>query len=350
MTSRREFLVGAGAGLASLGVAYLARAQNDPPRDPNALNLIDEIVPPGGPRGGLPVVISTWRHGLPANKIAWSILLNGGRALDAVEQGAQVVEANPKVATVGLGGRPDREGHVTLDACIMDETGNAGSVAFLQNIMHPISVARRVMEDTPHVMLVGEGALQFARDQGFSEEDLLTDKSRADWQEWLETAEYDPWSPPKDPDEGQTNHDTISMLALDLAGHLSGSCTTSGLAYKMHGRVGDSPIIGAALFVDNEVGAACATGVGEEVMKTLGSFLIVELMRQGASPQEACEEGIRRIIARHDNLENVQVGYLALDKFGRVGAYDIQPWFQYALTTPDGKTRLVDSDSYLKKE
>jgi N4-(beta-N-acetylglucosaminyl)-L-asparaginase len=251
---------------------------------------------------------------------------------------------------VGYGGRPDREGHVTLDACIMDETGNAGSVAFLSRIMHPVSVARGVMEDTPHVMLVGEGALAFAREQGAEEVDLLTDKSRAGWQEWLKTAEYDPWSPPDDPAEGPTNHDTISMLAIDRTGNLSGSCTTSGLAYKMHGRVGDSPIIGASLFVDNEVGAACATGVGEEVMKTLGSFLIVELMRQGATPQEACEEGIRRIMVRHDNYDDVQVGYLAIDKAGRVGAYDIQPWFQYALTTPDGVTRLIDADSYLKKK
>ena len=350
MTSRREFLVGAGAGLASLGVAYLARGQDQPPNNPNAMNLIDEIVPPGEHPGGRPLVISTWRHGLPANKTAWKILADGGRALDAVEQGVQVVEADPKITSVGYGGRPDREGHVTLDACIMDETGNAGSVAFLQNIMHPISVARRVMEDTPHVMLVGEGAQRFARDQGFTEKDLLTDKSRDGWQEWLKTAEYDPWSPPKDPAEGQTNHDTISMLALDQEGNLSGSCTTSGLAYKMHGRVGDSPIIGASLFVDNEVGGACATGVGEEVMKTLGSFLIVELMRQGASPQEACEEGIRRILTRHDNLDDVQVGYLAIDKTGRVGAYDIQPWYQYALTTSDGITRLVDSASYLKKQ
>ena len=349
MTSRREFLMGAGAGLASLGAAYVARAQDRPPNNPNAMNLIDEIVPPGGEPGTRPLVVSTWRHGLPANEKAWAVLKDGGRALDAVEQGVRVVEADPKITSVGYGGRPDREGHVTLDACIMDQAGNAGSVAFLENVMHPISVARRVMEDTPHVMLVGEGARAFARKQGFEEEDLLTESSRKDWQEWLKEAEYDPWSPPKDEAEGQTNHDTISMLAMDQDGNLSGSCTTSGLAYKMHGRVGDSPIIGAALFVDNEVGAACATGVGEEVMKTLGSFLIVELMRQGASPQEACEEGIRRILARHDDLQNVQVGYLAIDRSGRVGAYDIQPWFQYAVTHPDGETRLIDAPSHRGK-
>jgi isoaspartyl peptidase/L-asparaginase-like protein (Ntn-hydrolase superfamily) len=290
------------------------------------------------------VVVSTWRHGLPANEEAWQVLGAGGRGLDAVEKGARVVEADPAITSVGYGGRPDREGHVTLDACIMDENGDAGAVAFLQDIMHPVSVARRVMEETPHVMLVGDGARRFALAQGFPAEDLLTEASRLDWQEWLKTAKYDPWSPPT-----PTNHDTISMLALDRAGNLSGCCTTSGLKYKMHGRVGDSPIIGAALFVDNEVGAACATGVGEEVMKTLGSFLIVELMRQGASPQEACEEGIRRIVKRHRDLENVQVGYLALDRLGRIGAYDVQPWFQYAVTDAGGGTRLVDAASHLQK-
>jgi len=349
MTSRREFLVGTGAGLTALGAAWMARSQERPPYNPNSLNLIDEIVPPDGEPGVRPMVVSTWRHGLPANQRAWEILKAGGRALDAVEQGVMVVEADPAITSVGYGGRPDREGFVTLDACIMDETGNAGAVAFLQNIMHPVSVARRVMEDTPHVMLVGEGALQFALAQGFPEQDLLTPQSRADWMAWLETAEYVPWSPPKDAGV-PANHDTISMLAIDQTGNISGSCTTSGLAYKMHGRVGDSPIIGASLFVDNEVGGACATGIGEEVMKTLGSFLIVELMRQGATPQQACEEGIRRVMARQDNLDDVQVAYLAIDKKGRVGAYDIQPWFQYALTTPDGQTRLVDSDSYLKKD
>lgn len=340
MKTRREFLLSTGAGLAAVGAAGLGRAQNNP----NAMNLIDKIVAPGEQPAGEPVVVSTWRHGLPANEEAWQVLGAGGRGLDAVEKGVRVVEADPAITSVGYGGRPDREGHVTLDACIMDENGDAGAVAFLQDIMHPVSVARRVMEETPHVMLVGDGARRFALAQGFPAEDLLTEASRLDWQEWLKTAKYDPWSPPT-----PTNHDTISMLALDRAGNLSGCCTTSGLKYKMHGRVGDSPIIGAALFVDNEVGAACATGVGEEVMKTLGSFLIVELMRQGASPQEACEEGIRRIVKRHRDLENVQVGYLALDRLGRIGAYDVQPWFQYAVTDAGGGTRLVDAASHLQK-
>jgi len=367
MTTRREFLIGTGAGLAALGVtgiggARLAAAQ-DPGRQTgtsalSTLPLIDRVVPPRGGPGRKPLVVSTWRHGVPANEAAWPVLAGGGRALDAVEAGVRVCEADPEVTSVGYGGRPDREGHVTLDACIMDERGEAGAVAFLQDIMHPISVARKVMELTPHVMLVGEGARRFAVAQGFPEQDLLTDRARADWQEWLKTGEYKPWTPPTDPKSTSSarpkpadNHDTISMLAIDGAGNISGACTTSGLAYKMHGRVGDSPIIGAALFVDNEVGAACATGTGEEVMKTLGSFLIVELMRQGATPQEACEEGIARIRHRHrnDDITKVQVGYLAIDRQGNVGAYDIQPWFQYAISDEAEGTRLVDAASFLKR-
>lgn len=374
MTTRREFLLGTGAGLAAAGAlqaggARWAAAQETGGATSARAATATATMAPGGP-GRRPLVVSTWSHGVPANNAAWPVLAAGGRALDAVEAGVRVPEADPEVMSVGYGGRPDREGHVTLDACIMDERGQAGSVAFLEGIMHPISVARKVMELTPHVMLVGEGARRFAVAQGFPEQDLLTDKARAEWQEWLKTSQYEPWTPPTDPRSTSSarpggggggkegggrnpdNHDTISMLAIDAAGNLSGACTTSGLAYKMHGRVGDSPIIGAALFVDNEVGAACATGIGEEVMKTLGSFLIVELMRQGATPQQACEEGIARIRHRHqgDDLSKVQVGYLAIDRQGNVGAYDIQPWFQYAITDADGGTRLVDADSFLKRK
>lgn len=319
MTTRRQFLISAGAGLAALNSGKMSYA---------------------GEKARRPLVVSTWRHGLASNEQAWKILGAGGRALDAVESGVQVAEADPEVTSVGYGGAPDREGHVTLDSCIMDEKGNAGAVAFLEGFMHPVAVARKVMEETPHVMIVGEGARRFALEKGFKEQDLLTDQSRKDWQDWLKTGHYKPWSPSSDP-----SHDTISMLALDQSGNLSGSCTTSGLSYKMHGRVGDSPIIGAALFVDNEVGSACATGVGEEVMKTVGSFLIVELMRQGMSPQEACQEGVQRIIRKNPNWKDVQVGYLALDKHGRIGAYAINPYFQYAVHDGE-KNVLIDADCY----
>lgn len=279
------------------------------------------------------MVISTWRHGIPANEAAWEIIKKGGKAIDAVEQGVRVVESDSESMSVGLGGRPDRDGNVTLDACIMNEKGDAGSVCFLQHIENPISVARKIMEDTPHVMLAGEGALQFALANGFEKKKLLTEKAKAAWQKWLKESKY---TLPVNIE----NHDTIGALALDEHGDLSGACTTSGLAYKMHGRVGDSPIIGAGLFVDNEVGAATATGVGELVMKTLGSFLVVELMRQGASAQAACEEAVSRIVKKL-NYKDMQVGYLAIDKKGNHGAYSIHNGFNYALTKK-GKTELID--------
>ena len=293
-------------------------------------------------RAAGPVVISTWNHGLPANDVAWEILDGGGRALDAVEAGVQVPEADPASQSVGYGGLPDREGHVTLDACIMDENGDAGSVAFLEGIKHPISVARLVMEKTPHVMLVGEGAKAFALANGFEEEDLLTPEAEAAWQKWLQ----------EQPDEVKAeinveNHDTIGMLALDASGNLSGACTTSGAAWKLHGRVGDSPIIGAGLYVDNEVGGACATGWGEAVLRVVGSYLVVELMRQGKAPEEACRLAVERVIEKNPDYQEIQVGFLALDKQGRYGAYSIQPGFDFAVYDQPEGNRLIDSPSRL---
>lgn len=238
----------------------------------------------------LPIAICTWNFGNATAK-AWEVLAKGGNALDAVHQGVMVEENDLSNSTVGNGGRPDRDGNVTLDACIMDKDGNCGAVLAMQNIANPISVARKVMEETPHVMLAGKGAEQFAYEQGFEKTNLLTEESKQAWEEWKKTSQYKPII-------NIENHDTIGMLAIDADGDIAGACTTSGMAYKMAGRVGDSPIIGAGLFVDNEVGGATATGVGEEVVRTVGSFLIVELMRQGKSPQEACEEGVKRIIAK----------------------------------------------------
>lgn len=288
-----------------------------------------------------PISISTWNHGILSNEKAMKILHEGGRALDAVEAGVKTAEADAEGLSVGIGGLPDRDGFVTLDACIMDENGNAGSVCFLENIIHPISVARKVMEETPHVMLSGEGALQFAISQGFKQENLLTKKAEKAWKKWLKKAKYEPII-------NIENHDTISQIAIDKNGDISGACTTSGLAYKLRGRVGDSPIIGAGLFVDNEVGGACATGLGEAVLKTLGSFLIVELMRNGMTPQEACEEAINRIVRKQD-YENFQIGYLAIDKNGNHGAYAIHPGFNYALAY-NGRNELIDAKSYTKKK
>lgn len=286
-----------------------------------------------------PLVISTWKNGIAANVAAWKILSSGGRALDAVESGVRINEANPEDQSVGYGGRPDRDGVVTLDACIMDENSNIGAVAFLENIKHPISVARAVMEKTPHVMLVGKGAFDFAIANGFEYQNLLTEKSKEQWYEWLKKSDYKPKA-------NIENHDTIGMLALDSSGNLSGACTTSGLAYKMHGRVGDSPIIGAGLFVDNEIGAASATGHGEEVIRIAGSHTVVELMRQGRSPLESCEEAVKRIVKslnkRGKNIADYQVAFIAVNKNGEYGAFAIQKGFNYAIYSNHGNN-LSDS-------
>lgn len=294
----------------------------------------------------LPIVVSTWNHGIPANEAAWEILREGGYALDAVEAGVRVAEADPEVITVGYGGLPDATGKVTLDACIMDEQGNAGSVAFLEHIKHPVSVARKVMEQTPHVMLTGKGALSFALKNGFSRENLLTPAARSAWKRWKKTDRT--FKPVINIENEEIwNHDTIGMLALDSRGRLCGACTTSGMAFKLHGRVGDSPIIGAGLFVDGDIGGAVATGSGELVMKTLGSFLVVELMRQGLTPDEACREAVMRIAAKIPDHQKHQIGYLALDIRGNTGSFAMQPGFDYALRT-SGKNELVMAPPLLK--
>jgi len=292
------------------------------------------------PAATKPIVISTWDFGKAANAEAWKVLVRRGKALDAVEKGVQVPEADPAITTVGYGGAPDRDGHVTLDSCIMDEFANCGSVAGLEHIMHPVSVARKVMEKTPHVMLIGDGALQFAMANGFKKENLLTPESKKAWKEWLKKAEYKPIA-------NIENHDTIGMLALDASSNLSGACTTSGMAYKMRGRVGDSPIIGAGLFVDNEIGAATSTGVGEEVIRICGSHLVVELMRQGNSPQQACEAAVKRIVKNQPKKSmEMQVGFLAVNKNGDYGAFALQKGFTFAVYSSEITNQLFEAKSY----
>ncbi|PZR24868.1 MAG: glycosylasparaginase [Citrobacter freundii] len=305
---------------------------------------------------GNPVVISTWDAGLSANRAAWEVLGTGGRALDAVEKGVMDTES-AQSCCVGLGANPDRDGFVTLDACIMDEFANCGSVAFLERIKHPISVARRVMEKTPHVMLVGAGAQQFAIAEGFPlEEQKLSDDAQKAYTEWLKKSEYKPVInienkghgpfPPAKFENGEWNHDTIGMVAMDAKGNLSGSCTTSGMGFKMRGRVGDSPIIGAGLFVDNEVGACTATGQGEDVIRVTGSHTVVELMRQGLSPEAACKSVINRIIKiKGSKAKDIQVAFLALNKKGQAGAFAIQKGFSYAIRTNAGE-KLIAAKSY----
>lgn len=293
-----------------------------------------------------PVVISTWDFGKQANAGAWNVLSSGGTALDAVEAGVRIPEGDATNQSVGLGGRPDRDGRVTLDACIMNENSKCGAVACLEHIVHPVSVARMVMEKTPHIMLVGDGALQFALANGFKKENLLTKKSERDWKAWLKKSQYKPENNIENKlPGGQTNHDTIGMVAMDSRGNLSGACTTSGLAFKMHGRVGDSPIIGAGLYVDNEVGAATCTGVGEEVIRIVGAHLVVELMRQGLEPEAACKKAVERIIARNPAAaKEVQVGFLALNKNGNFGAYSLQKGFSYAVR--NNKENMIYNAKY----
>jgi len=283
------------------------------------------------------IVISTWNNP-KANGKAASILTEND-PITAIEKGINVVESDPNDTSVGFGGMPDRDGNITLDACIMDDQHNAGSVCFLQNFMHPISVARKVMEETPHVIISGAGAAQFAENQGFNKVDLHTEHTKSKWAEWLEKKQYKPVI-------NIENHDTIGMLVKSADGILAGGCSTSGLAFKMQGRVGDSPIIGAGLYVDGEIGAATATGLGEEVLKRLSAFLVVEFMRSGKTPQEACQLAINRIVSKNKKPD-FQVGLIAMDKNGNYGAYSIHPGFKYTVTI-DMETTVSESLSYVE--
>jgi N4-(beta-N-acetylglucosaminyl)-L-asparaginase len=338
MFNRRKFL--GSSFLASTG--WLLRTPG------TATTRTDQQPTAKGQRNG-PLVISTWDFGKAANAAAWEVLSKQGRALDAVEAGVRIPEADPTNHSVGYGGLPDRDGFVTLDACIMDEKSNCGSVMCLEHIVHPISVARMVMEKTPHIVLAGNGALEFAVANGFKKENLLTPESEKIWKEWLHSSKYEPiinienkkYNP-----GGPQNHDTIGMLALDSAGNLSGACTTSGMAFKMHGRVGDSPIIGAGLFVDNEIGSATSTGVGEEVIRIVGSHLVVEYMRQGLPPRDACKKAVERIVTRDPaKAKDLQVGFLAMKKDGTYGAFCIQKGFTYAVRSGT-EEKIYESESW----
>ncbi|MBL7111700.1 MAG: N(4)-(beta-N-acetylglucosaminyl)-L-asparaginase [Bacteroidales bacterium] len=319
MTTRRKFIQSSVVGAIGMSIINTAAASRN-------------IRNKNSPAEDDPLVISTWHHGLAANEAAWKILQNGGSAMDAVENGVKVSEADPSISSVGYGGLPDSDGNVTLDACVMDETGNAGSVVFLQHIMHPVSVARMVMEKTPHVILAGDGALQFALSQGFSKQDMLTPDAKKSWEKWKKSN--------KSIAHLAENHDTIGMLAIDKNGNISGACTTSGIAFKMPGRVGDSPIIGAGLYVDNEVGGATATGQGELILKIVGSFLVTELMRNGYSPAIACKMAVERIYEKFPDDRHLQVGFIAVNKAGETGGYSLRKGFDYAVFHGD-KNELI---------
>lgn len=298
-----------------------------------------------------PVVVSTWDSGITANNAAWpELMTRNGNALDAVEAAGRASEDEPSCC-VGLAAWPDRDGRVTLDSCIMSGNGDIGAVSFLERIKHPVSVARKVMETTPHVLLSGEGAQKFAVANGFPLEDgRLSPDAEKEWKKWLEKSKYKPemnienkaaYPPPYFFDDGSANHDTMGTVAMDFKGKMAGMVTTSGLAFKMRGRVGDSPIIGAGLFVDNEVGAATSSGVGEEVIRICGTHTVIEQMRFGRTPEAACREAINRIVKRDPaKAKDIQVGFLALSKFGEIGAFSIAKGFTYTVTNseyPKGK-------------
>lgn len=317
MLKRRRFIGGFG-----LGIPALLSLVNSNKRATNS-----------------PVVVSTWAPNTKANKVAFECLKKGLGALDAVHEGIKVPEADPKDQSVGYGGLPDREGKVTVDACIMDHLGNCGAVMALENILHPISVAKMVMEKTPHVQLAGQGAFQFAVEMGFKPQNLLTQAAEAAWKKWLKEAKYNPNTTVENILETIKNqHDTIGMLALGNDGNLAGGCSTSGMAYKLRGRVGDSPIIGSGLYVDNEVGAATGTGVGEEIVRICGSHTVVEYMRQGFSPEESCKKTLERLVKLRgkEKLKTIQIGLIALDVQGNLGCYALNKDFTMAVTTEKG--------------
>jgi isoaspartyl peptidase/L-asparaginase-like protein (Ntn-hydrolase superfamily) len=313
-----------------------------------------------------PVVISTWKHGVAANEAAYDVLIKNGNSLDAVENGVKVSEDDPDVLSVGYGGLPDADGRVTLDAAIMDWKARVGSVICVENIKNPISLARLILEKTEHMVLAGDGAYDFAIKNGFKPESLLTENSLKRYNEWkvsdsskpeeIHTDDFvKPWEQDKSMDINEDgNHDTIGMVAIDKDSNVSASCTTSGMAWKLHGRVGDSPMIGAGLYVDGEIGGAASTGRGEECIRACGSFLIVEMMRMGLTPKDACRVACERVhklnLLSSQNRDHLfQVGFIALNKKGEYGAFSIRQGFQYAVFA-DGKNTLIDSDYLLNEE
>ena len=283
------------------------------------------------------VIISTWNN-QKANNIAAASAKSGKNIIDSIVDGISHVESDIEDMSVGKGGRPDREGDVTLDSCMMDHDGEAGGVCFMKDIEHPIQVAKDVMYETPHVLIAGEGATKFALERGHKKTNLLTDEAKKELEEWRIESKYQPI-----PNIEQ--HDTIGMIGMHN-GRLGGGCSTSGLAYKMQGRVGDSPIIGAGLYVDGAAGACTATGMGEIMMKNLSSFIVVEFMRNGDSPIEACRKAVKRVADKiKGSKKDQQMGLVAMDNKGNVGAYSVLPGFVYALTV-DGKTTIAEVESY----
>jgi len=306
-----------------------------------------------------PLVLSTWSFGPIANAPAMKAMTSGGTALDAVVAAATAVENDPSVNSVGVGGLPDADGRVSLDGCVMTNPDRCGSVCYVRAFANPVAIARSVMERTIHVMLAGDGAEAFAEREGFARRELLSEAARVEWEQWrsdpsrLDREKYKGWIPPLNVEEikggvsarstggmhPEPSHDTVGVLARDRAGTLAGACSTSGMAFKVPGRVGDSPIIGHGLYVDQEAGAAAATGTGEIVMGLCGSFLAVEQMRRGMSPLDAVSEVLSRIVKRFRLMPDHQVAMIAMSPSGAWASAALRPGFHHTITDGEG-TRI----------
>lgn len=318
---RRRFLQTGALAWAGLSVAGRA-ARAEPMRD--------------APSSGA-TIISTWDFGLAPHETAWGLLADKGHVLDAVQRGVMEVESDPRVESVGYGGLPNIDGVVQLDAALMDgKTLDCGAVAALEEFGHPVAVARKVMDETPHVLLVGEGAHRFALEHGFEKQKLLTESSRKQWEE----------RSGKSAAAGEKNHDTIGMVACDGNGRMAAACTTSGLAWKLAGRVGDSPLVGHGLYCDDEAGGAAATGMGEEVIKVCGSYQVVEFMRQGMEPGESIQRVLQRIRRRKRQGKPPEVAFVALRADGAIGYDSMYPGFD-ATVTRNGKHEILKSPHLL---
>jgi N4-(beta-N-acetylglucosaminyl)-L-asparaginase len=325
------------------------------------------------------LIISTWSFGKRGNDAAWPILARGGSSIDAVEKACETVDADPQVDSVGFGGLPDASGHVSLDGCIMTAPDRCGSVCAIRRFMHPVSIARKVMEHTSHIMLAGDGADAFAQQQGFLPADLLSADAQDAYHQWLKDRKavdqsrdkhylaprpidcgtagggklfFHPAEPDgddkPDPESRWKHHDTIGTLAIDSRGMLAGACSTSGTPYKTPGRVGDSPIIGHGLYVHPNDGAAVATGSGELVMGVCGSFLAVEEMRRGASPLEAVCAALQRMIDSYDLRPEHQVAIIALNKHGEFASAALREGYKTSIRDKS-RSEVIDPDRVMLK-
>ena len=341
---------------------------------------------PTYPSGTHPIILATWSFGRTANAAGWPVLAAGGSSLDAVEKACRSVESDPAVDSVGLGGLPDAQGDVSLDGCIMRSPRECGAVSAVREFNHPVSIARKVMERTPHIMLSGAGAEGFAESMGFARTTLLTDEAREQWLRWTrddrrlrEDPRFRGWLPPSNIEELRgyeptpetvnprsggdqppqvSRHevhdrpsDTVGVLSIDARGELAGACSTSGMAFKIPGRVGDSPIIGHGLYVEPGVGAAVGTGNGELIMSVCGAFLAVEELRRGASPHAAALAVIERICRVHDIVDDHQAVMLVLRSDGHWAAAALRPGYRTAVCTAEsGESLMVPATSILFPE